>query len=805
MLKPSEKMLAQLAQNDEPIDYSIDSIPLDFANQSQYSDPDLEQLFTEDRARTLYIYKINNLVKTKEKPTLNYSQNSVKIGFIDKDEYIKITGYEISDFNFKLQIQQNTTIQDNSTSYIMIDEKDILINDMAKQDKEFLETLDLKIVSINEPISEDNKNECYIIEEYKCPYSPNGVDIIKSTHLVKITDFKWKNQNSIHLVLQKSLPEDTVFTGIEIKYPKSMLFGNIKCWGDINGVYSYPASNIENASLVPLLSMPIETNPTLRVFQYWFTESFLPWFIAKIYVQPDNILSLIKNNGLEKVLLNYLTYRYNYDRKFQGAKYDEKGNPINKAAELRQKFEGQKPEDVIDGLFENWKLDNPSELHKTYVKRFKQIIYMLSNYTYSKYAINKGYNDDVKLFAPYYFELISNPREVETGYWEFEHCKVKLNSSYFNFTGGSNPPTPINYWMEVYANDKPFSKVDNKYYFVVWHIKNNDDWRIIKFKNNIAIGYYQKIILDKYNTYDLKITEKNLLADENRFAHHFWWDSDDGSHIKAVYHWNNDSEPNTPFISPKTGQITDWNLKQQNNINNDDEIKVTAKNKDISENPVYQLEANFFNWLSLTNELETNNISSLIPAEIKLSDGEYGKYLTNLIISNDKIEEYLNYFSQWYRLLYSKAVWASMTKNLVEDSIKITYDVKLFALNQIEISGIWGYENYDINIFIEKTNEKIIQGKDIKLELIENTPIGTKVSGKDRNTYLQLIEFDTWYLWKNGIEDEKSYSNIAVVDFLKQSNSIIFAYPTIKEQININNLQLFSRNNEKISLLTLEI
>ncbi len=53
-------MLAQLAEKDEPIDHSIDSIPLDFANQSKYSDPDLEQLFSEDRSRTLYIYKINN-------------------------------------------------------------------------------------------------------------------------------------------------------------------------------------------------------------------------------------------------------------------------------------------------------------------------------------------------------------------------------------------------------------------------------------------------------------------------------------------------------------------------------------------------------------------------------------------------------------------------------------------------------------------------------------------------------------------------------------------------------------------------
>ncbi|WP_338992656.1 hypothetical protein [Spiroplasma endosymbiont of Seladonia tumulorum] len=487
MLKPSEKMLAQLAENDEPIDYSIDSIPLDFAAQSQYSNPDLEQLFTEDRARTLYIYKINNIVKTKQKPILNYSQNSVKIGFIDKDEYIKITGYEISDFNFKLQIQQNTTVQDNSTSYVMIDEKDILINDISKQDKEFLESYDLKIVSINEPISEDNKNECYIIEEYKGPYSPDGVNIIKSMHLVKITDFKWKNQNSIHLVLQKSLPEDTVFTGIEIKYPKSMLFGNIKCWGNVNGVYSYPQSIVENASLVPLLSMPIETNPNVRIFQYWFTESFLPWSIAKNYIQGKDILDLVNKNGLEKVLLNYLTYRYNYDRKFQGAKYDEKGNPTNKAAELRQKFEGQKPEDVIDGLFENWKLDNSTFLNENVVKRFKQIIYMLSNYTYSKYAINKGYNDDIKLIAPYYFKLISKPNRLEEGYFYFSDCQVQIYSLYFDFIG-SNPPITVNYWKEIKAQEKPFNQVDNKWYFAIWKPNNSIYWKISKFKHDTNKG-----------------------------------------------------------------------------------------------------------------------------------------------------------------------------------------------------------------------------------------------------------------------------------------------------------------------------
>lgn len=107
----------------------------------------------------------------------------------------------------------------------------------------------------------------------------------------------------------------------------------------------------------------------------------------------------------------------------------------------------------------------------------------------------------------------------------------------------------------ISPQEKPFNKVDNKYYFVVWHIKNNDDWKIIKFKNDIDIGYYKKRILDKYNTYDLKMTEENLLADENRFAHHFWWDVDDGSHFKAVYRWNLDIDIPDLDVNNKTGEI----------------------------------------------------------------------------------------------------------------------------------------------------------------------------------------------------------------------------------------------------------
>ncbi|WP_268794825.1 hypothetical protein [Spiroplasma kunkelii] len=41
----------------------------------------------------------------------------------------------------------------------------------------------------------------------------------------------------------------------------------------------------------------------------------------------------------------------------------------------------------------------------------------------------------------------------------------------------------------------------------------------------------------------------------------------------------------------------------------------------------------------------------------------------------------------------------SISKKLVVDNIKITFDRKLFNLNKIEISGIWACGNYDITIY----------------------------------------------------------------------------------------------------------
>ncbi len=62
-----------------------------------------------------------------------------------------------------------------------------------------------------------------------------------------------------------------------------------------------------------------------------------------------------------------------------------------------------------------------------------------------------------------------------------------------------------------------------------------------------------------------------------------------------------------------------------------------------------------------------------------------------------------------------------MTTNLVEDNIKITFDkhLKLFNLNQIEISGIWGYGNYDVIIFTEQEKIIINYVRNIKSHLLK--------------------------------------------------------------------------------------
>ncbi|BDT02614.1 hypothetical protein [Spiroplasma ixodetis] len=241
----------------------------------------------------------------------------------------------------------------------------------------------------------------------------------------------------------------------------------------------------------------------------------------------------------------------------------------NKIAELRKKFEGQKPDEVITNLFRQWELDYPNYVNLSQVKIFKQIFTMLSKYIYSSLSINKGLNDDNKILLPYYFELQSSPiQPSENDIWQYKDIKVVLKSAYFDFTDINN----------------------------------------IKLKSN-----------------------------------------------------------------------------------------------DISQNELFKLDDNQFNWLSITNELESNNIPSLIPADWTLGNGEYGKYFTKTIINNNKIENALSLYGSNKSQLYSKLEFYKEILKIDNNSeFELQIENPINNLNRIEISGIFGAGNYDLILITDK-------------------------------------------------------------------------------------------------------
>ncbi|WP_342218656.1 hypothetical protein [Spiroplasma endosymbiont of Amphimallon solstitiale] len=637
---PQKQKQTKLNQAEVENDYLIDNIPFDFTNMMRAtSDPDINRAYDEFKKRTIYIYEIERLFKNNENNSLKFSANTIKIGFIDIDKVLKTTAVETSDFTMQLNQRASTNINDNTIEYSMTDIKNLIF-----QEINLLNQFKLYAVSINEPLTENNIDNLYIINNYSQPYQNPKTRSTKSITIIKIKDFKTRDGYPIIIKLQKPLDKDTKVTVLKIKAPRSMIFGNIKVLGEVDNMEVYPKLFVKDKIAFPLLSMPIETQPKVRILEQWFSEQILPWNLAKQFIgQEKSVLDLIKissgtetrkeviknarvtnawlgyefgtvwngkwplkkekelkdkevwnfsenefysyiatNNrfkdveieiqdaptidSLQKVLLDMLTYTYTYNRNFDGFNQLKLNEEI---AQLRIKFENQKPIDIITNLFKQWELDYPNYTNLPQIKIFKQLIIMLSKNIYSSMSINNGLNDDYKLLLPYYFELKSNPiHSTPDKVWEFKDVKVILKSVYFDFT----------------------------------NLKN------IKLKNN-----------------------------------------------------------------------------------------------DISQNELFKLDDNQFNWLSITNELESNNIPSLIPADWTLGNGEYGKYFTRAIISTNKIENALNLYGSNKSQLFSKLeFYKEIIKIDNNNEFELQIENPINNLNRIEVSGIFGAGNYDLILITDK-------------------------------------------------------------------------------------------------------
>ncbi|ALA98422.1 Spiroplasmavirus-related protein [Spiroplasma kunkelii CR2-3x] len=130
-------------------------------------------------------------------------------------------------------------------------------------------------------------------------------------------------------------------------------------------------------------------------------------------------------------------------------------------------------------------------------------------------------------------------------YKENRYPRVKLNE---------------NYWKQVITQEKPFNKVDNKYYFVVRRGDKNDDWKIIKFNNNEKIKRWHPKTLDVQNNIKLCLTnyaeipiDIDLSIDASTINR--WKDDIKNNYFKAVYRWDGVGEPGIPTINKNTGEV----------------------------------------------------------------------------------------------------------------------------------------------------------------------------------------------------------------------------------------------------------
>lgn len=629
-------------------DYTFNELPADWKKLiNAQHDPDINQWFTEFQFRKIYIYQLNRLFSNAEN-NLKFSSNTVKIGFIDPDKVISTDAAEVNDYVTQLNQRNTSNVANSQAVFELTDSKALIFqNGVIPHNNQAF------VLSIGEPANENNLDNLYILNSYVEPWKNPRLRNTKSILVTKVSNFTANNGYPIIIRIQKQLDQDTKVTGIKIKYPQSFLVGNIKLIGLINGISAYTKSILNDDYInFPLLSMPIETDPKVRLLQWWFSEQILSWELAKQFITEKSVLDLIKIGGgtetrkevfknarvtdfnhgfefrasgtgvptwplsgdrhladkellnipsfggiyyiatsknyadveieiqdapvidsLQKVLLNMLTYTYNYYRNFEGAEYDN-GNPSNPIAKLRQKFERQKPEDVITNLWKQWELDNPSYINSEQAQNFKKIVLLLSKNILSRLSINTGLNDDIKILSPYYFELVSKPLHTNTGdTWDFKDCKVVLKSEYFNF--------------------------------------------------------------------DIK----------------------------------------------------------------DNQINVTMKNNDLSQNKLFTLDENQFNWLSIINELESNSIPSLLPPDWKLSDGEFAKYFTNLIIKKENLESALNLYGKLKSTLYSIYELVNVLAQISTNELEFNTEKPLNSISEIEISGIYGYGSYDLILTTNKEQE----------------------------------------------------------------------------------------------------
>ncbi|WJG70315.1 hypothetical protein [Spiroplasma ixodetis] len=639
---PQKQKQTKLNQAEIENDYLIDNIPYDFTNMmGATSDPDINRAYDEFKKRTIYIYEIERLFKNNENNSLKFSANTIKIGFIDIDKVLKTTAAETSDFTMQLNQRASTNINDNTIEYSMTDIKNLIF-----QEINLLNQFKLYAVSINEPLTENNIDNLYIINNYSQPYQNPKTRSTKSITIIKIKDFKTRDGYPIIIKLQKPLDKDTKVIGLKIKSPRSMLFGNIKVLGEVDNMEVYPKLFVKDKIAFPLLSMPIETQPKVRILQQWFSEQILPWNLAKQFI------------GQEKSVLDLIAI---------GGGTETRKEIINNARVTNAKI----GYDVSKNL-KVWPLSDEIELKDKKLESW----FLVGNYNLFISTTDKFHDVELEIKDR---PPIDSLQRVLLDMLTYTYTYNR------NFDGAlldsTKSPNDLDIMRAKFEGQKPEDVITNLF----------KQWKL-DYPNYISLEqikiFKQIVIMLSSNIYSRMSINKGMNDDYKLLLPYYFELKSNPIHSTPEKVW--EFKDAKVLLKSEYFDFTD--------VNN-----IKLKNNDISQNELFKLDDNQFNWLSITNELESNNIPSLIPSDWTLGNGEYGKYFTRAIISNNKIENALNLYGSNKSQLFSKLEFYEEISQIDNES-KFELQIKnpINNLNRIEISGIFGAGNYDLILVTDK-------------------------------------------------------------------------------------------------------
>lgn len=583
--------------------FDIDAIPGDLPGLlADKNNPNISLWNNPNLVHTAYFYKLQKKYVDGKTSNFLISQNSINIAFIDEELAQEKKVVEVSN-KVLLLSQQNLNIQSNDTNVFMQDDKIFLLSSKINN----FSTNDLFVMSLDSPVTNSTINNLYLITNYVEPI--DNTTSIPEINVTKLSDYKTVTGNPINILLKKI----SNFNVIELNSENPFFFSVIKLW---NNKISLLESNMNSEQkIMPLIIMPIQTNPTNRFFDFWSTQNlFLEWQNDDKKINLSNFI--FNENAVEKGYINDLI-SFNEDPKKQEITFKNaivKNNKIYHTSTSAQSgFPPPDPGTDVYGDFysfsSNWILNTETSQSSAPYNTVGYFVRMENRYN----DIILEFQDSIKEGS-----LVDLLKKMLV--YNFVY-KQRFDGADYDEQG--KPKNQAAKLKEIFANQKPELVIWDLYsQWKLSHPTKNDSYQA---KN------FEKIIVMLSNDIICAGCINNGLNDDVKVILPYYFK------LLSVPTKNNNDE----------WEYLDIRVSLQSEYFVFDFSKsaiVDIKNNNFSYNNWFKLNQNNFTWPEISKNLEANNIPSLLPKDISLSNGEFHKYFVKICIDKNQIFNFIKTF-----------------------------------------------------------------------------------------------------------------------------------------------------------------